>query len=229
MASALFSGCVCDSAEARTRAHRLCILLMKRTPANVDQLLAGVGSKKNLAEKVSQKTAMCRYISVVMRHNTLDKRMIAAPGLMTMVRVFWESEGDQGLVAAAGMAVGALCATPAIADDVVASIAEKSVTYIKSRSANILAGLSCLYALVTRVTSRIDDDIINMAAEALVTVFGYTSDRTTVLWALRLLGALCKFPVAVRHFKADSVAGLLKRIGRADDQMHSSASTPSTS
>ena len=121
------------------------------------------------------------------------------------------------------MAVGALCSTVSIGDDVVASIADKSVQLIKSRSSNILQGLSCLYSLVVSSVNRLDSELLNAACAALVTVFGFTTDRVTILWALRCVGALAQYPAAQKHFKFEGISPLLKRISKNDDHMQSSA------
>ncbi len=224
LCSSLFNATLCDSAEARARTHRMAVVLLQRHAPHVEQLLAGINSRRTSAETSAQKTSMCRYISVIARYGKTEKRIMAAAPLFTVVRGFWEGESAAELTAAAGMAVGAICSNIAIADDVFASIADRAVQQIKSRSMGVLAGLSCITALVTSARHRLDSDLITASAQALLNVFNFTTDRTTILWALRCSGGLLENTTeAARFLTVDALTPLLKRVGRSDDQMQSTA------
>jgi hypothetical protein len=221
LSSALFSGMLCDSVDAKTNAFRIALQLIARAPMNADTLLSGVVSKKGSIENAAQRAAACRFISIVVRHAKLEKKSPAVTQLMALANGLWEQPENLAVAAAAGSAVAALCTSATISDDDVNRIAETALRMCKNTASNtLMGGVACLYTLLMSVPARCPAGLASAAADVMKPILANVpADRTAMAWTLRLFGAICGVNPAAALPLVDFVVPVARRLHRADDML----------
>lgn len=224
LASAVLTPALCDFAEARTLALRIAVNLVRKNPMTADMMLSAVVSKRSSVETGAQKTAMCRFISAVMRHGNVTKKQAHVPTLLTLAKGYWEAAESTQLCAAAASAVGALCNSASVADDELASLVDRALAMAATRSTAAIGAFAALYSFMTSVPARLDESVYGKIAEIIKNsiTFG-ANDRMATLWLLRCITRLTQHPSTKVAIKPDSAAIMLKRTDKTDDQMLATA------
>lgn len=225
MALAMFNAALCDSGEARVLALHVVVQLLNRSEKYADLILGTVVTKKAAVDSTLLRTVMCRFISVVLRYAHFTKKFPHIAKLMDIVRPMWESPESPGMAAAAGVAVGALCMSESISDDVVSDIKERALSYTMTKGTHVIAGYSLVYSLITCAGQRTDQAFLAASAEHLRAAAGFgAADKLTSMWMLRAAAAVASTGcVPQATFKVEAYVPLLRRVNTADEQVMSTA------
>ncbi|CAJ1988027.1 protein of unknown function - conserved [Leishmania donovani] len=225
MALAMFNAALCDSGEARVLALHVAIQLLTRSEKYADLILGTVVTKKMAVDSTLLRTVMCRFISVVLRYAKFTKKFPHIPKLLDLVRPMWEAPESPGLAAAAGVAVGALCMSESIPEDVVGDIKERALSCTMTKGTQVLAGYALVYSLVKCAPQRTDQAFLSASAEHLRSAASFgAADKLTSLWMLRAAAAVASTGcVPAATFKIEAFVPVLRRVNQADEQLMSSA------
>ncbi|KPA78563.1 hypothetical protein ABB37_06163 [Leptomonas pyrrhocoris] len=225
MALAMFNAALCDSGEARVLALRVVMQLLTRSEKYADLILGTVVTKKTAVDSTLLRTVMCRFISVVLRYAHFTKKFPHITKLMDMVRPMWEAPESPALAAAAGVAVGALCMSESIPDEVVGDIKERALSNTMTKGTHVIAGYALVYSLITCAGQRTDQAFLSATAEHLRAAAGFgAADKLTSMWMMRAAAAVASTGcVPQATFKVEAYVPLLRRVNTADDQLMSSA------
>ncbi|CAJ1021422.1 hypothetical protein, conserved [Leishmania lindenbergi] len=225
MALAMFNAALCDSGEARVLALHVTIQLLMRSEKYADLILGTVVTKKTAVDSTLLRTVMCRFISVVLRYSKFTKKFPHILKLLDVVRPMWEAPESPALAAAAGVAVGTLCMSESIPEEVVGDIKERALSCTITKGTQVLAGYALVYSLVKCAPQRTDQAFLFASAEHLRSAAGFgTADKLTSLWMLRAAAAVASTGcVPAATFKVEAFVPVLRRVNQADEQLMSSA------
>lgn len=223
MALAMFNAALCDSGEARLVALRVVIQLLTRSEKYADLILGTVVTKKSAVDSPLLRTVMCRFISVVMRYAHFTKSFPHINKLMDLVRPIWDAPDSPAQAAAAGVALGALCMSATVTDDVVSDLKELTLACTATKGIRALAGFSMVYSLIVSAPERTDSAFIEASAAHLRSAAGFgAADKLTSMWLLRAAAAVASTGcVSAEAFKVDAYVPLMRRANPADEQIMS--------
>lgn len=225
MALAMFNAALCDAGEARVLALRVVVQLLQRSEKYADLILGTVVTKRAAVDSALRRTVMCRFISVVMRYANFEKSFPHFQKLMDVVRPIWERAETPGQAAAAGIAVGALCKSVSMSEEVLGDIKERTLAITSTCGLQALAGFAMVYAFVTAAPGRTDQSFLDVASELLrdAASFG-AADKLTTMWMLRAAAAIASTGcVSLEKFRVEAYVPLLRRVNPADETMMSTA------
>ncbi|KAG5507619.1 hypothetical protein JKF63_06568 [Porcisia hertigi] len=225
MALAMFNAALCDSGEARVLALHVAIQLLARSEKYADLILGTVVTKKTAVDSTLLRTVMCRFISVVLRYGNFTKKFPHIPKLMDLVRPMWEAPESPAVAAAAGVAVGALCMSESIPEEVVGDIKERALSYTMTKGTQVLAGYALVYSIVKCAPQRTDQAFLAASAEHLRSAATCgTPDKLTSMWMLRAAAVVATTGcMSAASFKIEAFLPTLRRVNQADQQLMSSA------
>ncbi|KAK7196793.1 hypothetical protein NESM_000619600 [Novymonas esmeraldas] len=225
MALAMFNAALCDSGEARVLALHVVIQLLTRSEKYAELILGTVVTKRAAVDSTLLRTVLCRFISVVLRYAAFTKKFAHIPKLMDLVRPMWEAPESPGLAAAAGVAVGALCMSESISDDVVSDIKERALSCTMSKGTQALAGYALVYSLIRCAPQRTDQTFLVASAEHLRSAASFgAADKLTSMWMLRAAAAVASTGcLSAAAFKTEAFVPVLRRMNTADEQLMSTA------
>ncbi|KPI89976.1 hypothetical protein ABL78_0944 [Leptomonas seymouri] len=225
MALAMFNAALCDSGEARVLVLRVVIQLLTRSEKYADLILGTVVTKKASVDSTLLRTVMCRFISVVLRYAHFTKRFPHITKLMDIVRPMWEAPESPALAAAAGVAVGALCMSESISEDVVGDLKERALSNTMTKGTQAIAGYAFAYSLITCASQRTDQAFLSATAEHLrVAVNLGAADKLTSMWMTRAAAAVASTGcVPQATFKVEAYVPMLGRVNTKDEQLMSTA------
>ncbi|KAL7701052.1 hypothetical protein N2W54_003054 [Lotmaria passim] len=225
MALAMFNAALCDSAQARVLALRVVIQLLTRSEKYADLILGTVVAKKTAVDSPLLRTVMCRFISVVLRYANFTKKFPHITKLMDIVRPMWEAPESPATAAAAGVAVGALCMSESITDDVVGDIKERALSNMMTKGSHVIAGYALVYSLTTCAGQRTDQAFLSATAEHLRAAASFgAADILTSMWMMRAAAAVASTGcVPLSTFKVEAYVPLLRRVNTAHEQLMSTA------
>jgi hypothetical protein len=225
MALAMFNAALCDSNEARVLALRVVIQLLTRSEKYADLILGTVVTKKTAVDSTLLRTVMCRFISVVLRYSHFTKKFPHITKLMDIVMPMWEAPESPGLAAAAGVAVGALCMSDSISDEMVSDIKERALSNTMTKGTHVIAGYALVYSLITCAAQRTDQAFLSATADHLRAAASFgAADKLTSMWMMRAAAAVASTGcVPQATFKVEAYVPLLRRVNTADEQLMSTA------
>ncbi|KAG5481373.1 hypothetical protein LSCM4_07084 [Leishmania orientalis] len=225
MALAMFNAALCDLGEARVLALHVAIQLLARSEKYADLILGTVVTKRAAVDSTLLRSVMCRFISVVLRYAKFTKKFPHIAKLLDLVRPMWESPESPALAAAAGVAVGALCMSESVPEEVVGDMKERTLSCTMTKGMHVLAGYALVYSLVKCAPHRTDQAFLSASAEHLCSAASFGSaDKLTSLWMLRAAAAVASTGcVPASTFKVEAFVPLLRRVNQADEQLMSSA------
>eukprot|EP00744_Colponema_vietnamica_P000759 GILI01001320.1.p1 GENE.GILI01001320.1~~GILI01001320.1.p1 ORF type:complete len:922 (+),score=302.43 GILI01001320.1:150-2915(+) len=225
LAVTMMSALLCESTEARVLAHRTILTILTRNPTQTAMVLGSVASKKAQMDTPLLKGAVCRFLSVVVRHGKCaEKKIEQCNAMLTMVKPWWEAPETASLGAAAGSAVGSLCMNPAVSDDEVKYIANKAISMATARSSTSIGGISAIYSLLLSCNDRLDDSTKKQMATTIANAIGFCeSDRMAAIWAARCIAVMATNPATKGTISAAAVSRLFNRFGEADELALSTA------
>ncbi|CCW61256.1 unnamed protein product [Phytomonas sp. EM1] len=226
MALAMFNAALCDSGEARTLTLYVVIELLSRSEKYADLILGTVVTKKSAVDTPMLRTVMCRFISTVIRYSNFTKAFPHIAKLMDVVRPLWDHAETPAVAAAAGVAVGALCKSATITDDVLSDIKEITLETTSAKGVQALAGFALVYSLISCAPDRTDQSFLDAAAEHLSMAAGGvgSGSKLMTLWVLRAAGAIATTgSVAEDVFRVDAYVPFFRRVSQNDEVMMSTA------
>ena len=225
LAVTMMSALLCESTEARVLAHRTIVTILQRNPIQTAMVLGSIASKKAQMDTPLLKGAVCRFLSVVIRHGKCaEKKVEQCNAMLTMIKPWWETPETSSLGAAAGSAVGSLCMNPAVSDDEVNAIAEKAIAMATARSSTSIGGISAIYSLLLSCSHRLADGVRKQMASTIANAIGFCeSDRMAAIWATRCIAVMARDEVIKPAIAVASVSRLFNRIGENDELALSTA------